>query len=79
MVNGPDYNIVQGFDKLWHEASIHDVENGQTSGINKEEFDVRVILPKYACIKQEWKDKLEYQTNFSLDYNWKSRYVGIFK
>ena len=39
MVNGPDYNIVQGFDKLWHEASIHDVENGQTSGINKEEFD----------------------------------------
>jgi hypothetical protein len=39
MVNGPDYNVVQGFDKLWQQASIHDVENGQTRGINKEEFD----------------------------------------
>ena len=39
MVNGPDYNVVQGFDKLWQQATIHDVENGQTRGINKEEFD----------------------------------------
>ena len=38
-INGPDNNIVEGFGKLWHEASIHNVEKGQTSGINKEEFD----------------------------------------
>ena len=38
-VNGPDSNAVQGFNKLWQEASVHNVEKGQTSGINKEEFD----------------------------------------
>ena len=39
MVNVPDYKVVQAFYDLWHKASIHNVENGQISGINKEEFD----------------------------------------
>ena len=30
-------------------------------------FDIRVILPKYACMKQEWKDKMEYVTHFYMD------------
>ena len=38
-INGPDNNIVEGFNQLWRKALIHDVEKGQTSGINKEEFD----------------------------------------
>ena len=60
-------------------GGLADVVGSLPKNFNKEEFDVRVILPKYACIKQEWADKLEYVTNFSMDYNWKSRYVGIFK
>lgn len=39
MVKGLDSNVVNGFEKLWHEASIHDLEKGQTSGINQEEFN----------------------------------------
>ena len=27
------------------------------SALTKKYFDIRVILPKYACMKQEWKDK----------------------
>ncbi len=38
-INRPDNNIVVGFNTLWHKAGIHGVEKGQTSGINKEEFD----------------------------------------
>ena len=60
-------------------GGLADVVGSLPKNFNKEEFDVRVILPKYACIKQDWADKLEYVTNFSMDYNWKSRYVGIFK
>ena len=60
-------------------GGLADVVGSLPKNFNKEEYDVRVILPKYACMKQEWKDKLEYQTNFSMDYNWKSRYVGVFK
>ena len=43
------------------------------------ENDVRVILPKYTCMKDEWKEKMTFKTNFYMDYNWRSRYVGIFE
>ncbi|MDD4526375.1 MAG: glycogen/starch synthase, partial [Lachnospiraceae bacterium] len=32
---------------------------------------------KYSCMKQEYKDKLEYITNFYMDFNWKNEYVGL--
>lgn len=36
-----------------------------------------MILPKYACMKQEWKDKMEYVTHFYMDLGFKNCYVGI--
>ena len=36
-----------------------------------------LILPKYACMKQEWKDKMEYVTHFYMDLGYKNCYVGI--
>ncbi len=45
--------------------------------IDKKYFDVRVMLPKYTCIKQELKDKMKYKTHFYMDFNWKSEYVGV--
>ena len=36
-----------------------------------------IILPKYACMKQEWKDKMEYITHFYMDLGYKNCYVGI--
>ena len=60
-------------------GGLADVVGSLPKNFNKKEFDVRVVLPKYACMKQEWKEKLEYVTNFYMGYNWKERYVGIFK
>ena len=60
-------------------GGLADVVGSLPKNFNKEEFDVRVVLPKYACMKQQWKEKLEYVTNFYMGYNWKERYVGIFK
>ncbi len=60
-------------------GGLADVVGSLPKNFNKDEFDVRVILPKYACMKQEWKEKLEYMTNFYMGYNWRDRYVGIFK
>lgn len=60
-------------------GGLADVVGSLPKNFTKEEFDVRVVLPKYACMKDVWKEKLEYITNFYMDYNWKSRYVGIFK
>lgn len=60
-------------------GGLADVVGSLPKNFNRDEFDVRVILPKYACMKEEWKNQLEYMTNFYMDYNWKSRYVGIFR
>ena len=45
--------------------------------IDKEYFDVRVMLPMYTCIRQDLKDQMRYRTHFYLDFYWQSQYVGI--
>ena len=37
------------------------------------------MLPKYMCMKDEWKDKLSYRLHFYMDLNWRQQYVGIFE
>lgn len=44
---------------------------------DKNEYDVRVMIPKYMCMKEEWKNKLSYKLHFYMDMNWKQQYVGI--
>lgn len=60
-------------------GGLADVVGSLPKCIDKEYFDVRVIIPKYACMKQEYKDMLRYVTNFYMDFNWKNMYVGIFE
>ncbi|MCM1190339.1 MAG: glycogen synthase GlgA [bacterium] len=58
-------------------GGLADVVGSLPKCIDKQYFDVRVIIPKYACMKQEMKDKLQYVTHFYMDYNWKRVYVGV--
>lgn len=60
-------------------GGLADVVGSLPKCFPKEHFDVRVIIPKYACIKQELKDQLHYVTNFYMDLNWRQQYVGIFE
>ncbi len=60
-------------------GGLADVVGSLPKEIDKEYYDVRVILPKYSCMRQEMKDKLEYVTNFYMDFDWKSMYVGILR
>ncbi|MGO5052212.1 glycogen synthase GlgA [Lachnospiraceae bacterium LCP25S3_G4] len=46
---------------------------------DKKNYDVRVVLPKYLCLKKEWEEKLEYNTHFYMDLSWRNQYVGIFE
>ena len=58
-------------------GGLADVVGSLPKCFDKEYFDVRVIIPKYLCIKQEWRDKMKYVHHFYMDYLGQSRYVGI--
>lgn len=60
-------------------GGLADVVGSLPKCFPKEYFDVRVIIPKYACMKQQWKDQLQYVTNFYMDLNWRQQYVGVFE
>ena len=60
-------------------GGLADVVGSLPKDFDKEKYDCRVVLPKYMCMKQEWVERLEYITNFYMDFAGENRYVGIFK
>jgi starch synthase len=58
-------------------GGLADVVGSLPKCFNKEYYDVRVMIPKYLCIKQEWRDKMDYVSHFYMDFMGQSRYVGI--
>ena len=58
-------------------GGLADVAGSLPKYFNKEKYDVRVMLPKYMCIKDIWKEKLQYKTHFYMDLNWRKQYVGV--
>ena len=58
-------------------GGLADVVGSLPKNINKEYYDVRVMMPKYGCMYQNMKDKMSFVTSFYMDFNWKRMYVGV--
>jgi len=58
-------------------GGLADVAGSLPKCFNKDEYDVRVILPKYECMAEKWKEQMQYVTHFYMDISWRSQYVGI--
>lgn len=58
-------------------GGLADVVGSLPKCFNKEEYDCRVILPKYLCMSEEWKSRMNYVTHFYMDLGWRSQYVGV--
>ena len=58
-------------------GGLADVVGSLPKYFDKNKYDVRVMLPKYMCMKDEWKDKLSYRLHFYMDLNWRQQYVGL--
>lgn len=58
-------------------GGLADVVGSLPKCFDKKYYDVRVILPKYECMHQKWKDMMEYKTHFYMDFAAKSQYVGV--
>lgn len=60
-------------------GGLADVVGSLPKDFDKEKYDVRVVIPNYMCMKQEWKEKLEYVAHFYMDIAGQDRYVGVLK
>ena len=60
-------------------GGLADVVGSLPKYFNKDEFDVRVMIPKYTCIPWEYRKDMVYKTHFYIDLAWRSQYVGVFE
>ena len=58
-------------------GGLADVVGSLPKYLKKNKYDVRVVLPKYSCIKEQWKEKLKYKIHFRMEMNWREQYVGV--
>ncbi|MFU0828399.1 MAG: Glycogen synthase [Lachnoclostridium sp.] len=60
-------------------GSLADVVGSLPKYINRDEFDIRIILPKYNLIPDKLKEQMEYRTHFYMNFSHKNQYVGLFE
>lgn len=58
-------------------GGLADVVGSLPKYYDKKYFDTRVILPKYMCMKDEMKSRLQYITHFYMDFMGQNEYVGV--
>ena len=58
-------------------GGLADVVGSLPKYLDKEQFDVRVMLPKYMMIPDHFKQNTQDKTHFYMELNWRSQYVGV--
>ncbi len=58
-------------------GGLADVVGSLPKYFDKEKYDVRVIIPKYLCMTEKYKECLTFKTSFYMDLAWRTQYVGI--
>lgn len=58
-------------------GGLADVAGSLARYIDSGKYDVRVILPKYACMDEMWKKKLRFHSHCYVSLGWRNQYVGI--
>ena len=50
-------------------GGLADVVGSLPKDFDKEKYDVRVVLPKYSCMKEKWKNMMEYVNHFHMYFS----------
>ena len=58
-------------------GGLADVAGTLPKSFNKDEFDVRVVIPKYRAIPEHYRNQMRYRTHFYMDFAGENRYVGV--
>ena len=60
-------------------GGLGDVVGSLPRYLNKQDMDVRVLMPLYGQINQKYKDMMKYLGYIYLDLGWRHQYCGIFQ
>lgn len=58
-------------------GGLGDVIGSLPTELKKKGIDIRVIMPKYGQISDEYKKQMKPVADFCIDMNWRKRYCGI--
>lgn len=58
-------------------GGLADVAGSLPRYFDKSQYDVRIILPKYACMDEGMKEQLRFHSRFYVKLSWRSQYVGV--
>lgn len=58
-------------------GGLADVVGSLPKYFDKEKYDVRVMIPKYLCIRQDLRGKMNFVNKFYVKMNWRTQYAGI--
>ena len=60
-------------------GGLADVTGSLPGYFDKKEFDVRVIMPKYVCMNEEFRKQMRFLCHFYVNLGWRKQYAGIFE
>ena len=58
-------------------GGLADVAGSLPRYFDRKKYDVRIILPKYACMDAGLKEKLRFHSRLYVKLSWRSQYVGV--
>ena len=59
-------------------GGLGDVAGSLPGAVSSSLFDVRVVLPKLAQIREKYLKKMEFVTSFEVPLGWRKQYCGLF-
>ena len=58
-------------------GGLADVAHSLPKALKKAGIDVRVIIPKYGKISDEFKEKMDHIAEFTVPVGWRNQYCGL--
>ena len=58
-------------------GGLADVVGTLPHKFDRNKYDVRIIIPKYMCLPEKYRNNMKYLTHFHMDIGWKQQYVGV--
>ncbi|MDR2304765.1 MAG: glycogen synthase [Treponema sp.] len=60
-------------------GKLGDMIGSLAVAMRRREVNVRVILPLFGDMQEEWQGQLRYITNFNVPVSWRNQYCGLFE